>query len=111
MKYLKAVLIDNRHIKIISEFGDTTTNEVIEWFLEKNISLKRYNVEQHTNCTIHLSNTADKECKAKVVWNRRGKLELLPQSLRNSTFSNYLTKEGFPILEYMEYQWKRKKLL
>src|SRR5699024_1052290 len=46
-----------------------------------------------------------------IVWNRRGKLQLIPQSMRNSGYSGHLNKEAFPVLEFLEQQWKKDKLL
>lgn len=104
------------NIQIITEAEDKTTNETIEWLLGYKIDFNRKNVNKSTNCSIYLSteNTAinvgdEKSCK--VVWNRRGKLQLSSQMVRKSSYSNYLIKETFSILAFLEHHWKKDNLL
>jgi len=105
-----------KNIQIISEDLDKTTDEVIEWLLAYKVVFERQNVDKVSDCSIHLSNenlriNNYKQKEEDTIWNRRGKLQLLPKKLRNSIYSNHLTQESFPALAFLEHQWKKDKAL
>lgn len=104
------------NIQIISENQDKTTNEVITWLISDDEKFQRLNVNETTETSIKLSSESLKIkkpsfSKSKVVWIRRGKLQLVPQSMRNSGYSGYILKETFPVLDFLEHQWKKDKVL
>jgi len=78
--------------------------------LKNKIAFARYNTNELTDCSLMLGPKETKRIK-QIVWNRRGKLQLIPQSMRNSGYSGHLNKEAFPVLEFLEQQWKKDKLL
>ncbi len=103
-------------IRIISENDDKTTNEVCMWLMGSGFGFQRHNVNDIAEISIRLSsekidNKSSSKETGTIVWNRRGKLQLVPQSVRNSGYSGYVNKETFSVLEFLEHQWKKDNLL
>lgn len=79
-------------IDIISEEGDRTTNNIIEWILSYNKIVQRLNYEEFKDFTIFLSNIKY-ESKLKNVFHRRAKLNVIPGSNNFTKYFNFLKEE------------------
>lgn len=91
---------------IISDSNDKSTDQVIDWldFFDPNIQFKRTNVDYDFEKIV--INIGEKESNKidnlKVVWIRRGHIPIIPNSLKNTRWTEYLKKEQLSLLTMFE---------
>lgn len=94
-------------ISVISEAGDVSSNEVIEYLLSLNKKFKRFNVEDQSSLTISIDdNTLN--LPFKNTFHRRARLNTLSNNHKNSIFRDYLKNEENPVIKSLEYIAKRE---
>lgn len=94
-------------ISIISETGDVSSNEVIEYLLSFKKDFKRYNVENQSLFTISINNNT-LNLPFKNTFHRRARLNTLSNDQKNSIFRDYLKNEENPVIKSLEYIAKKE---
>ena len=103
-------------IYIISEKTDLMTDLVIEYLVARNAKFKRYNDDTFCPSSFYLSNEGQSLSpfiNAGKIWNRRGRLNLLPDAVNANyesrrAFVNYLKRETETLNFYQEDHLKRQ---
>lgn len=98
-------------IYIISEEIDLVTDLVEEWFISANRTYIRYNAEDFYEYSFNLNN--DSNIDVSILWQRRGKFNLLPTTLfksypNRSEIIRYIDKEADDIVFTIEILLKKK---
>ncbi len=93
-------------ITIISEYTDKTTDLVLEW-IQDSKKVIRINYNTFSSITIHLNNFDQPQIRtatynSSFVWFRRGRLQSIPNEIKNSFFYSYIKNEERPVIEFHE---------
>jgi len=78
-------------IRIITENRDHTINRLINNLIYLELPFERINTDQFTPYTI---SNLEKKDDVKIIYNRRGSYNLLPQGKYNSDIWRYLKKKS-----------------
>lgn len=103
-------------VVIISEENDITTNLIVEWCIGYDIPCKRINANDYTKFSLEITNESEdvrlneqKLPSKKIFFNRRGKINILPQvNLKDKCLFNYLKRETDSIDKSLELHFRAK---
>lgn len=92
---------------LISESGDKSTDQVIDWlfFYCSNLEFIRTNVDcDFKKILVNIGKKQPNvtENKYEIVWNRRGHIPIIPNVLKKTIWFEYVKKEQLSVLEFFE---------
>lgn len=95
-------------IKIISEDGDVTTDEILEYLLQDYKHFKRYNFQEQNELTLFLNKDLTNNISFSNVFHRRGRINTISKTQQKSIYYSYIKKEEDPVIKAIEYISKQE---